>query len=135
MTLLSRSYMAELKEYEDWSFRTVSTFPSQKSDDYSQCKRNARRKPRKAATPVQNTNKLLTMSSPCRKTYEKEDNIHKGIVHRPISALSCTRKYGDSSTRIQRRSQSRKRDKLLTMWKGYHPKEKVCFTQMRDMRC
>ena len=87
---------------------------------------------RKAATFTQPKVKPTSKRSTVQR---EEGELGMGVTHRPLIPPAATRKYEDKSTRIQRRSQSRARDSLLTMLRGYAPKERVyVMTQTDGMR-
>ena len=81
------------------------------------------KKSRKGATPVQI--KVKRLSRQTAVGFEEDKDEIMNITHRPITAPSSTRNYDDAATRIQRRSQSRRRDAFLTMVRGYAPKQRV----------
>mmetsp|Transcript_9847 Transcript_9847/g.16353 ORF Transcript_9847/g.16353 Transcript_9847/m.16353 type:complete len:116 (+) Transcript_9847:123-470(+) len=85
-------------------------------------------KSRKAATYVQpKRKKKLTLTS-----HEEASDENLNITFRPLVPPTSTRRYEDTSTRIQRRSQSRKRDALLTMLRGFTAKQRVYVSTATD---
>lgn len=92
------------------------------------CSSNGGKKPRKAATHVQPKRKKHSSTSPINE--DTEAGVH--ITHRAVMSPVCTRRYEDPDTRIQRRSQSRQRDSLLTMLRGFSPKERVFVSTTTD---
>jgi hypothetical protein len=79
-------------------------------------------KPRKSATYVQPKRKKKSSK---HLTAIRTEAEQMNITHRPLVPPATTRKYKDTATRIQRRSQSRKRDSLLTMLRGFTAKQRV----------
>ena len=105
-------------ESDVWS---ASTGPS---GGASKVSTSSSRKSRKGATPIQTKVKRVARRvEDVRVSQDQHYLMH--ITHRPIAAPMSTRNYDDAATRIQRRSQSRSRDALLTMVRGYAPTARV----------